>query len=179
MKLIRSKKGIAALLATLVVAAVAAVGAYAYFTASGSGSGSASVGTGANNLTISATVNGGPLYPNHTYPVDITVSNPSDFAQAVTSIFPDTTTAGDSTGVMVTGATDNDGGCLASWFHFYGDGTTADSALTLAGGPIEVPANGSVTFLGSSTGALVGMAESGTNQDDCEPATVTFDLASN
>lgn len=179
MKLIKSKKGIAALLATLIVAAVATVGAYAYFTASGSGSGSATVGTGANNLAISATVNGGPLYPNHTYPVDITVTNPSDFAQAVTSIFPDTTTAGDPTGVTVAGGGDAYGGCLASWFHFDGDGTTADSTLALAGAPVQIPANGSVTFLSSATGAVVAMDESGTNQDDCEPATVTFDLASN
>ena len=44
MKFLMSKKGVA-LLATLVVAAVAAFGAYAYFTAAGSGSGTASVGS--------------------------------------------------------------------------------------------------------------------------------------
>jgi hypothetical protein len=68
MKFIKSKKGLA-LLATLVVAAAAAFGAYAYFTSTGSGTGSATVGTStawtvaqtsADNLAV------GPLYPNPT-----------------------------------------------------------------------------------------------------------------
>src|SRR4051794_33431923 len=50
---IKSKKVIA-LLATSLVAVVAAVGAYSYFTTSGSGSGSATVGT-ATALTVTQT----------------------------------------------------------------------------------------------------------------------------
>src|SRR2546423_5852004 len=53
-KFIKSKKGLA-LLATLVVAVAASVGAYAYFTTSGSGSGNAQVGD-ATALVINATV---------------------------------------------------------------------------------------------------------------------------
>ncbi len=69
MKLLKSKKGVV-LLATLVVAAAAAIGAYAYFTSTGHGTGSATVGS-ATNWTVGETgsPSGGPLYPDTgTYP---------------------------------------------------------------------------------------------------------------
>ena len=50
-RFIKSKKGLV-LLATLVVAAAASVGAYAYLTTGGSGTGSATDGSTTNNLVI-------------------------------------------------------------------------------------------------------------------------------
>jgi hypothetical protein len=63
MKFIKSKKGIA-LLAVLVVAAVAAIGGYAYFTSTGTGTGSASVGTATNWSVGQTATSGGALYPD-------------------------------------------------------------------------------------------------------------------
>jgi hypothetical protein len=62
MKLIKSKKGVA-LLGVLVVAAVAAFGAYAYFTSTGSGTGSGSVGTATAWTVTPGAASGTALYP--------------------------------------------------------------------------------------------------------------------
>ena len=175
-RFLKSKKGIA-LLATLAVAAMA-TGAFAYFTSTGSGSGNATVGTTANDLVLKATINS-TLYPGHTYSVDnINIANPETFAQAASSISPDTVAGDAVTGVTVSGGTSLHGGCLASWFHFYGDGTTKDSTLSLTGAPVSIPASGNTDFAFASTGAKVGMDETGTNQSDCETATITFHLVS-
>ena len=62
-KLIKSKKGIVALLATLTVVAISAVGAYAYFVAPGGvGSGTATVGSCKRDLR-SAPRRSANLYP--------------------------------------------------------------------------------------------------------------------
>ena len=61
-KFLKSKKGLA-LLATMVVA-VAAIGAYAYFTSTGSGTGNATVGTDSNWVVGQTSLAGGPLYPD-------------------------------------------------------------------------------------------------------------------
>jgi hypothetical protein len=166
------------LLGVVVVAIAASIGAYAYFTSTGSGSGTATVGTAANDLTITATISS-TLYPGHTYNVDnIRIANPETFNQAASSVSPDLVTGDPVTGVTVTGGTNLYGGCQASWFHFYGDGTNPDSTLDLTGAPVSIPASGHTDFAYASTGAKVGMDESGTNQDDCEGATITFNLVS-
>jgi hypothetical protein len=71
MKFIKSKKAFALLGATIV--AVAAVGAYAYFTTSGSGTGTATVGH-STAFTISGTTTGF-AYPGQTQDVTIDVNN--------------------------------------------------------------------------------------------------------
>ena len=64
-RFLRSKKGAAALLATVVVA-ISAVGAFAYFTNTGSGTGAATVGTSAEVSLVGTTtdffVSGWPGY---------------------------------------------------------------------------------------------------------------------
>jgi hypothetical protein len=60
-KFLKSKKGIA-LLATMVVAIAAAVGAYAYFTSTGSDSSTAAVGAAAE-WTVDADITANTLYP--------------------------------------------------------------------------------------------------------------------
>jgi hypothetical protein len=62
-------------LAVLIIALIAAVGGWAYFTTTGSGSGSATVGTSSVLALHGATV--GTLYPGTTVPVTFTVDNPS------------------------------------------------------------------------------------------------------
>ncbi len=61
MKVIKSKRGIA-LLAVLVVAAIAAFGAYAYWTTTGNGTGSATTGTD-HGVTVNQTSPSSGLYP--------------------------------------------------------------------------------------------------------------------
>jgi len=82
------------------VAAMASVGAYAYFSASGSGSGTAAVGSASNIVLSSDAVTG--LYPgNAATPLTVHVSNPGGGNQYVDQI---------------TGAVATQGGCLGSWF---------------------------------------------------------------
>jgi hypothetical protein len=82
-KFLKSKKGIA-LLATMIVAVAATVGAYAYFTTTGSGSGTATVGTStAFVLHGSAPAN---LYPGTSDTVTFTVDNPSTGHQYLNTI---------------------------------------------------------------------------------------------
>jgi len=99
-KLIASKKGIVALLATLTVVAIAAVGSFAYFTASGAGTGSTTVGHSSAIQLSSPTV--GDLYPGGAdVPVTITIHNPGSGAQHVGT---------------VSGTVADNLGCLGSWF---------------------------------------------------------------
>ncbi len=90
MSFIKSKKGLA-LLATLVVAAVAAIGGYAYFTASGSGTGSGVVGHSADTITVvgtaaDAVTPGTVANPGDTSTVTFKASNGSGFAQRISNI---------------------------------------------------------------------------------------------
>ena len=74
-----------AVLASLLVAAIAAVGGWAYFTANGSGSGTATVGTSSTLTLHGATV--GTLYPGATVPMSFTVDNPSSGHQQLGTIY--------------------------------------------------------------------------------------------
>ncbi len=99
MRIIKSKKGLA-LLAVLVVAAVAAIGGYAYFSSTGSGSGSAGVGASTPVALTSGTVSG--LYPGGTsVPVTVTIKNNG---------------GGDEYVDTVSGTVADNSGCLGSWF---------------------------------------------------------------
>jgi hypothetical protein len=83
------------------VAALASVGAYAYFTANGSGAGTATVGESSGILLSSPEV--GDLYPDGAdVPVTVTIENPGSGAQ-----FVDT----------VSGVVEDNGLCLGSWFE--------------------------------------------------------------
>jgi hypothetical protein len=69
----------------LLIAALAAFGAYAYFTSNGSGSATATVGTG-TAITLHGTTSG-TLYPGTTVPVSFTIDNPSTGHQQVGTIY--------------------------------------------------------------------------------------------
>jgi len=79
-----------------VIAAMASVGAYAYWTTTGSGSGTATVGTDGDNLVLHGSTTG-TLYPNGpTQTASFTVDNPSNFDQSVSKIYLDSIEACDA-----------------------------------------------------------------------------------
>jgi hypothetical protein len=84
MKLIKSKKAIV-LLAMSIVAIVAAVGAYAYFTTTGSGSGTATVGTSTNLALVGTAPT--TLYPGTSSDVTFTANNTSPGHQQLGTIY--------------------------------------------------------------------------------------------
>jgi hypothetical protein len=147
-KFIKSKKGIA-LLATLVVAAVTAVGAFAYFTSAGSGSGSATVGSpSASDIQLSsATV--GDLYPGGAdVPVTVDISNTGNGTEYVGTI---------------SGTVEDNGDCLGSWFQV--DSVDYNKSLDKAGN--------------DSANTNVRMLNKDVKQDACEGQTMTIDWTSN
>lgn len=157
MKLIKSKKGIA-LLATLVVAVVAAVGAYAYFTTTGTGPGSAKVGSN-TGLTITAGAVPTGLTPGGgAMSVPYSISNPS--ANGVQNLGV-VSIAG-----ITVDATHAGNGCLASWF-------TSSPATTAVG---TIVAGGSYTSSGGTDEPTVQMNNIGSSQDACQGATLSFTL---
>lgn len=97
----RSRKRRWVVLAVSLLVAAAAVGGYAYFTASGSGSGDATVGTAAGIVLTSDPV--GDLYPGSgNLSVTVHVSNPGSGHQFVN---------------VISGTVEDNGGCLGTWFQ--------------------------------------------------------------
>jgi hypothetical protein len=85
MRLIKTKKG-AALIVALVVVAASAIGAYAYFTSTGTGSGTATVGTSGGNIYVTGST-GGTLYPGGpTQTLSFSAKNFANFGQSITNI---------------------------------------------------------------------------------------------
>jgi hypothetical protein len=96
-----SKKGIV-LLATMVAAVAAAVGAYAYFTSAGSGSGNATVGA-SSNIVITNDTPVANLYPGGAdVPVTLHLQNPGGGNEYVND---------------VSGTVADNAGCLGAWFQ--------------------------------------------------------------
>jgi hypothetical protein len=188
LRFIRSKKGIA-LLATLVVVAVAAVGAYAYFTNSGSTVGTpvtgATVGpttwtvaygttayachnpadTGCNALAPAPSLTD-PSSPVATVPFTVTNNDASD--EALTSYT-----------IKLSGSNTDAGGdpaCNSSDFAVNGAAYTAPVKVTAGGLPTTLsPASDSPNnvYHGSFT---VQMVENNANQDSCEGWTPTIEV---
>ncbi len=153
---IRRKKGVAALFAAIV--ALAAVGAYAYWTTSGSGTGGATAGTTAA-LTIvqDNTVTG--LYPGGS-PVGL---NGHFVSTNVGSVTVNSVTAA-VTGVTGAGTDPGQPAC-----------TTADFVIGGASGPYVV-ANGSGTLW---SGLTVQLADGVANQDNCKGASAVITYTAN
>ena len=83
MKLVTKRR--IAVLAALLVAAVAAVGGWAYFSANGSGSATATVGT-SSNLTLHGSTTG-TLYPGSTVSISFTADNPGGGSERLGTIY--------------------------------------------------------------------------------------------
>jgi hypothetical protein len=138
-----------------VVAAMASIGAYAYWTNTGSGSGSASTGTNAAITVNQTSTSAGTLYPGgptEDLSGDFTNLNPGEVHVASVSA---TVTA---TSVV---------GCSAA--DFYITGSPAANVQ-------EVPSG---TNVGSWSGLAVGMTNTTSNQDACKNATLTISYTSN
>jgi hypothetical protein len=161
-KFIKSKKGIA-LLAALVVAVVAAVGAYAYFTSTGTGTGSASVGSATNWVVGQTGSAGGALYPDaaigganiqtKSYHVKNAGSGSQSLSQVVISI------------KNADGSAWSSGTCNASDFSVGGEAVGASHTDTALAGDFiagQDKTTGSVT---------VEMIDNGANQNDCQGLT--------
>ncbi len=153
MRIIKTKKGIA-LLAVLVVAAVAAIGGYAYFTSTGSGTGSAGVGSSGSIDLTSSPVSG--VYPGGgavQVAVTATNNNPGDeYVDTISGTVEDITTGPNA-------------GCMGSWFTV--TPAVVQQALTANGGHATV--NAAVSMPSNLT----------TNQNACQGATLTIDWTSN
>lgn len=139
------------------VAALASVGAYAYFTAAGSGSGQVDVGT-ASNITIASDLNG-DLYPGGLdVSVDVHVTNPGTGNQFVNDVSGSVATDDNGTPAV----TSDD--CLGSWFVV----DTIDLNQNIGPG---------ATY---DTSTDVRMPDAPTtNQDACQGDTLTINWVSN
>jgi len=99
MRFFTRKKGVA-FLAVLIVAAVAAFGAYAYFTSTGTGTGSATVGS-SQGIQLSGSP-AAALFPGGAdAPVTVSIHNPAGGNEYVGTI---------------SGTVATNGGCQGSWF---------------------------------------------------------------
>jgi hypothetical protein len=177
MKFIKTKKGIS-LLAVVALVAIAAVGAYAYFSSSGDGSGTGTVGH-ATAFTVTGAGETGNLYPYTQTQLDATpalytaltggsVSNP---ASGTGNQFLTTLTA---TIGAPTGGSGVPNACTAADFRLYSptpgtwtiSGTNNGVATISPGVSLAPGASYSMTNLS------VAMVDSGANQDGCQGATV-------
>lgn len=147
-----------ALVALGACALAMAAGAIAYFTTTGSGTGTATVGS-SSAVTLHATVSS-TLYPGASSPVSFTVDNPSGGSQRVGTISLSSITADaghSSCSTVITG------------------GNPDFTMAAVAVNKTFAPGNGLTV---TPTGTLT-MNETGANQDACQGATLTLNLANN
>jgi hypothetical protein len=147
-------------LTVLAVAAAVAVGGYAYFSTTGSGSGSATVGSN-TALTITQTNTISGLVPGGSaksveYSIDNTAGNGVQNLGKVTI----SNIAIDSSHATA--------GCQASWFSANAPSTAVGTIAD--GGTFDSTSD-------ATTEPSIQMDDSGTNQDSCKGATVSFDLS--
>ena len=150
-KIITSKKAIVALLVTLTVVAISAVGAYAYWSKGGQGTGSATVGAQANIVINQTPLAAGALYPG---------GAPVALSGSFTSTNPGPTVVGPIS-ATITSVTHN-----PTYFPAQQSPnpcTAADFVITgTAPGPFTAP-GGSTG--GSWSGLSIQMIDSNTNQN--------------
>jgi len=172
---LKSKKSVAALVATLAVA-VAAMGAYAYFTSTGEGSGSATVGTSTAWDVDTDAYTGGPLTPGGgagTYEtVGYTITNPSTGHQNLANV--NIKVANNDGSPWSTQADNTKPACSATDFQLSLDGTT----WAAVGGSVDDTALAQNFAPGASDSSEVQirMVDTGANQDNCKTATVPLYL---
>jgi hypothetical protein len=146
-----------------VIAAMASVGAYAYWTASGTGSGSATVGTD-DGVTIDNVLFSGSLYPGGSVDVSFDIVNNS--ANTSVNVHKVITDLAQGTNGITLMAPAN---CNENWFTY--------SGATLAAAP-GVPIAASATYnVAVGNGGTLSMSnEVNVNQDACKNATFTLNL---
>ena len=147
-------------LSALVVLALAITAsvAFAYFTSTGAGSSTATVGA-APNLTVTVDPISGDLLPGTSVDISGSVSNPNVTKLQLSHIVP-------GTPQVVIDTDHANAGCSADDFTV---SSLTPSAVTL---PQTLSKNGSVSFTGT-----LSMANTDENQDACQGATVTVNIA--
>ena len=173
-----------AVLASLLVAAIAAVGGWAYFTANGSGSATATVGTSSNLVLHGSTV--GTLYPGATVPISFTVDNPSSGHQQLGTIYlagvKACTGAGSSWDPSLNSGT---GGCSNSGTEqttceSVDPGTTGDanaSNFYLLDVTENQDLAGNATGVTATNGGTLKLNNLSSSQDSCKNANLYLQLA--
>jgi hypothetical protein len=151
MRKLGSKKRFAVIAATTAAVLVGGGVAVAYWTTTGTGTGSAATGD-SSTVTVTQTNTVTGLYPGGpAADVDLHISNGNASAQHIAT-------------VTLTNVTTDQPGC-----------TAADFAVTDATINADVPSGGD-DYAGATTGASVQMIDTGSNQDACKNANVSFDL---
>lgn len=166
MKFIKSKKGIAALIAAVVAVGALSFGAYAYFTNGGTGNNStaASVGTVTNDfLVVVDAATGGTLYPTAVNSanrvvddVAVHVTNQDEAAENLHQI----TYSVDGT---------SDPGCTAADFSIGGEAVGVPHTVTYDN---DLAPNSDGAAATVTKHVSLQMIDSGSNQNACEGVTV-------
>jgi hypothetical protein len=149
-----------------VVAAMASIGAYAYWTVGGSGSGTATVGDDTDNLVITATF-ADTLYPAGDSDVTVNIDNPNSYSVHVNDVSLVSFQAFEADG------TTPDPLCAVADFHFNGDG--------VAGSDADLAVNDTIAAGDDTdyTGATVSMDDTTVSQDECKNDKIKVNLSSN
>jgi hypothetical protein len=173
-----------AVFAALLIAAIAAIGGWAYFTANGAGSGTANVGTSSNLTLHGATV--GTLYPGTTVAISFTVDNPSSGHQQLGTIYlagvKACTGAGSSWNPALNGGA---GGCSNSGTEQTGcesvdPGNAADanaSNFYMADVVENQDLAGNASGAAATNGGTLKMNNLNSAQDSCKNASLYLQLA--
>ena len=172
------------LLVVLAIAAIAAIGGWAYFTANGSGSATATVGT-SSNLTLHGSTTG-TLYPGSTVSISFTVDNPGGGTERLGTIY----LAGVKACTGASSAWDPSlnggaGGCSNSGTEQTGcesvdPGNVADanaSNFYMADVAENQDLAGNATGVSATNGGTVKMNNLSSSQDSCKNANLYLQLA--
>jgi hypothetical protein len=172
------------LLVVLAIAAIAAIGGWAYFTANGSGSATATVGT-SSNLTLHGSTSG-TLYPGSTVSISFTVDNPGGGTERLGTIYlagvKACTGAGSSWDPSLNSGA---GGCSNSGTEQTGcesvdPGNAADanaSNFYMADVAENQDLAGNTSGVGATNGGTVKMNNLSSSQDSCKNANLYLQLA--
>jgi hypothetical protein len=176
MKLVTKKRS--AVFAALLIAAIAAVGGWAYFTANGSGSATANVGTSSNLTLHGATV--GTLYPGTTVAISFTVDNPSSGHQQLGTIYLAGVKACTGAGSSWNGASCSNGGTEQTTCESVDPGNAADanaSNFYMADVVENQDLAGNASGVAATNGGTLKMNNLASAQDSCKNANLYLQLA--
>jgi hypothetical protein len=165
-------------LAVLLIALIATVGGWAYFTANGSGSGTAAVGTSSNMTLHGATV--GTLYPGTTVPISFTVDNPSTGHQQLGTIYLAGVKACTGAGSSWNGSSCSNGGTEATGCESVDPGNAADanaSNFYMADVVENQDVAGGASGTAATNAGTLKMNNLASAQDSCKNANLYLQLA--
>jgi hypothetical protein len=162
-----------------VVAAVAAVGGYAYWTSTGTGTGSAAVGTSTVWQVTTLAYAGGPLTPgggSGTYEtVAYNVTNNSTGQQSLANVNVKVAQSdGSAWSAQANGAKP---ACTAADFQLSVDGGTTWAAAGASANDTALAGNRAPGSTTSNATITIRMVDNGANQDNCKSQTVPLYLS--